>query len=151
MQLPQTPLELISNQIGWAHKNINNNLKFVPEDKLNWKPAPEAKSILEIINHATDTVAIFTASTTGKPKTEIQPATNRQEATALVTQVVQAHQSALSSLTPSELDQQVTTPVGEMPRAIAAGLPVIELLNHHGQITYIQTLLGDSESHLIVS
>ena len=45
MQLPQTPLELAAGQITWAHKNINNNLDFVPDDKLNWKPAPSSKSV----------------------------------------------------------------------------------------------------------
>ncbi len=53
MPLPQISLEQVAAQLDWAHKNINNNLDFMPEDKLNWKPAPEAKSVLEIINHAT--------------------------------------------------------------------------------------------------
>ena len=151
MQLPQTPPELIAGQIDWAHKNINNNLDFVPDDKLNWKPAPEAKSVLEIINHATNTVHTFTHAITGSHKHELQPATNRDEAKALLTRVVQAHLTALGALTPDEGQQMVETPVGALPKAFAAGLPVVELINHHGQITYIQTLLGDTESHLIIS
>ena len=151
MPLPQTPLEQVTSQIEWAHKNINNNLDFVPDDKLNWKPAPESKSVLEIINHAGNTVHTFTHAITGSHKHELPAATDRDGAKALVTQVVQAHQSALSALTPPQLEQMVETPVGQLPTAIAAGLPVVELVNHHGQITYIQTLLGDSESHLIVS
>lgn len=151
MPLPQTPPELIASQIDWAHKNINNNLDFVPDDKLNWKPSPEAKSILEIINHATNTVHTFTHAITGSHHHELPPATSRDEAKALVTQVVQAHQTAVAALTPPDMEQMVTTPVGQLPKAIAAALPVVELINHHGQITYIQSLLGDSESHLIVS
>ena len=151
MQLPQTPLELIAGQIDWAHKNINNNLDFIPDDKLNWKPAPEAKSVLEIINHATSTVHTFTHSLTGSHKHDIAEATNREEAKALMTRVVQAHQSAVGALKPEELEQVVSTPVGELPKGFVAGLPVIELVNHHGQITYIQSLLGDSESHLLLS
>ena len=151
MQLPQTPLELVAGQLDWAHKNINNNLDFIPDDKLNWKPAPEAKSVLEIINHATTTVHTFTHAITGSHKHDLQPATNRVEAKALVSHVVQAHQSAVNALTPPELEQLVSTPVGELPKGFVAGLPVIELVNHHGQITYIQSLLGDSESHLLLS
>ncbi|HEY0074165.1 MAG TPA: DinB family protein [Abditibacteriaceae bacterium] len=151
MQLPQTPLELIDGQIDWAHKNINNNLDFIPDDKLNWKPAPEAKSILEIINHATNTVHTFTHCLTGSHKHDLEGATNREEAKALMTRVVQAHQKAVSALKPEELEQIVSTPVGELPKGFVAGLPVIELVNHHGQITYIQSLLGDSESHLLLS
>ncbi|HEX8552282.1 MAG TPA: DinB family protein [Abditibacteriaceae bacterium] len=151
MQLPQTPLELIASQIDWAHKNINNNLDFVPDDKLNWKPAPESKSVLEIINHATDTVNTFTSAIGGTTKIDLPQATDRESAKTLVTRVVQAHHEALNALTPPDLGQTVTTPVGELPKGIAAGLPVVELINHHGQITYIQSLLGDSDSHLIVS
>jgi len=150
MPLPQTPLELVAGQIDWAHKNINNNLDFVPDDKLNWKPAPAAKSVLEIINHATGTVHAFTHAITGSHHHDLTPATNRDEAKALLAQVVQTHQTTIAALTPSQLEEMVETPVGQLPKAMAAALPVIELVNHHGQITYLQTLLGDSESHLII-
>jgi hypothetical protein len=72
MQLPQTPLELIAGQIDWAHRNINHNLDFIPDDKLNWKPAPETKSVLEIINHATNTVHTFTHAITGSHKHDLK-------------------------------------------------------------------------------
>ncbi len=151
MQLPQTPSELIANQIDWAHKNINNNLDFVPADKLSWKPAPTSKSVLEIINHAANTVHTFTHAITGSHKHDLPAATDAASAKALVTQVVQAHLTALNALTPGEMQQMIATPIGEIPKGLAAGLPVVELINHHGQITYIQSLLGDSESHLIFS
>ncbi|BCM89291.1 hypothetical protein IAD21_01136 [Abditibacteriota bacterium] len=150
MNLPQTPLELVSGQLGWAHTNINNNLDFIPEDKLDWKPAPEAKSVLEIINHAAGTVNMFTSSIKGGAKPELADATNREEAKALVTQVIEAHQSLLKTLGPNDMERILSLPVGDLPVAIAAALPVVELINHHGQLTYIQTLLGDPESHLII-
>lgn len=149
--LPQTPSELIAYQLDWAHKNINNNLDFLPSDKLSWKPAPTAKSVLEIINHATSTVHTFTHAITGSHHHDLPPATDAASAKALITQVVQAHLKVVSALTPAEMDQVVSTPVGEMPKGAVAGIPVVELLNHHGQLTYIQTLLGDEESHLVFS
>ena len=149
MPIPQTPLELIAGQLDWAHKNINNNLDFVPEDKLNWKPATEAKSVLEIINHAAGTVHMFTHAITGTHKHDLAPVTNRDEAKALVTQVITAHQTAIKSLSPSDMERVLSLPIGEMPVGVVAGLPVVELVNHHGQITYIQELLGDGESHLL--
>ena len=148
VKLPQTPLELIAGQLSWAHQNINNNLDFVPEDKLNWKPAPESKSVLEIINHATGTVNMMTTAIKGGETTELAPATNRDEAKKLLTQVVQAHLNLIGSLQPSDLEKPVTLPFGEFPAGFVAGLPVVECINHHGQITYIQSLLGDTESHL---
>ncbi len=151
MQIPQTPFELIVSQLDWAHKNINNNLDFVPAAKLNWKPAPESKSVLEIIDHASGTVHSFTSAIAGTPKVTLAPATDAASAKKLITQVITAHQQLVKSLTPETAMEMVTTPVGELPKGIAAGLPVVELLNHHGQITYIETLLGDTESHMIVS
>ncbi len=150
MNLPHTPLELIAGQLDWAHKNINNNLDFVPDDKLNWKPAPEAKSVLEIINHATGTVHTFTHAITGSHKHDLPPVTNREQAKALVTQVVEAHQTAIKALTPTDMERIVSLPIGNLPIGLVAGLPVVELINHHGQITYIQEILGDGESHLII-
>lgn len=149
MPLPHTPPELIASQLNWAQANINNNLDFIPDDKLNWKPAPEAKSIIEIINHATGTVNMFTSLLQGT-KTELSPVTDCETAKAQVTNVIQAHQSAVAALPPSEGEQLVSTPLGDLPKGLIAALPVVELINHHGQITYIQTLLGDPESHLII-
>lgn len=149
MNLPQTPLELISIQLDWVHANINNNLGFVPADKLDWKPAPTSKSVIEIINHATGTVNMFTSAIKGVPPTELTPVTNAEEAKAAVTQIIETHQALLKTLTSSDLERVVSLPIGDMPIGIVAGLPVVELVNHHGQITYVQTLLGDSESHLI--
>ncbi|RYG70857.1 DinB family protein [bacterium] len=151
MTLPQTPLELFASQLDWAHKNINNNLDFVHEGKLRWKPAPEAKSVLEIIDHAAGTVHNFTYILMEEPKTALAPATTIKEAKALITQVITAHLKTIQSLTPDAMEQTVTTPLGELPKGLIAALPVVELINHHGQITYIQSLLGDSESHLIVA
>lgn len=149
MNTPQTPLELIDSQLDWVQKNINNNLDSLPADKFEWKPAPTAKSVLEIINHATGTVHMFTSAVAGREKTDLPPVTSIAEAKARITQVVQAHRDLLKSLTPAECAQPVQMPMGEMPKGVAAGLPVVELINHHGQITYIETLLGDEESHLV--
>jgi len=150
MKLPQTPLELAAGQMTWAHQNINNNLDFVPDDKLNWKPAPDAKSVLEIINHATGTVNMMTSVIKGAAKSELTPATNRDQAKALMTQVVQAHLSFIATLQPGDLEKPVQLPFGEFPTGFVAAMPVVELLNHHGQITYIQILLGDTESHMVM-
>lgn len=150
MNLPQTPLELMSGQLDWAQANINNNLDFVPDDKFNWKPMADAKSVLEIINHAANTVHFMTSSIKGGEQSELPTATNREDSKALITQVVKAHQSLLSTLPTSDLERILSLPIGELSVGLVAGLPVVELINHHGQITYIQSLIGDSESHLII-
>ena len=42
-------------------------------------------------------------------------------------------------------------PFGEFPLSQAVSMPVVDLIHHHGQIAYIQTLLGDTEDHLLMS
>lgn len=150
MNLPQIPLELATEQISWAHTNISNNLDFIPDDKFDWKPAPTSKSVLEIINHATGTLNMMTTAIKGGAEPELVPATNRDEAKKLLSQVVEAHLALIQSLQPADLEKPVQLPFGEFPAGFVACTPVIELLNHHGQITYIQTLLGDEESHMIM-
>ncbi len=143
------PTDIYATQLEWARKNINNNLDFFPDDKLNWKPAPTSKSVLEIVGHMTGTINMMTSALNGKEPGTLPKATTSEEAKALVSQVVDAHLAKLKALTPQELDSKITLPIGEFPGVVAAGLPVVEIINHHGQITYIETLLGDTESHLM--
>ncbi len=144
-----TPIELICAQLDWANKNICHNLDFLPEDKLNWKPQPSAKSPLEIVHHMTDTINMMTSGITGEKKI-LTPATNATEAKRLVDQAISHHQNVIKALTPEQLEQTATLPIGEFSMIAAAALPVTESINHHGQFTYIQTLLGDDESHLLL-
>jgi hypothetical protein len=54
---------------------------------------------------------------------------------------------ALLGLDPARLGETVELPFGTFPLARAASMPAFDLIHHHGQIAYIQTLLGDEESH----
>ena len=63
-----TPIELIAGQLGWANANICNNIDFIPDDKLNWKPAPTSKSPLEIVEHMTGTLNMMTSGLKGEPE-----------------------------------------------------------------------------------
>ena len=143
------PTEIYAAQLEWARKNLTNNLDFIPDDKLNWKPAPDAKSVMEIVAHMTGTVAMFTAALDDQKPAPLAVATNREEAKALISQVINAHVARIRALTPEELEEKVVLPIGEFPKSFVAGTPVIECLNHHGQFTYIQEMLGDTESHMV--
>ena len=45
-----SPLEVLAYQAEWCAKDTAHNLDFIPADKLAWKPAPSAKSTLDIVN-----------------------------------------------------------------------------------------------------
>jgi hypothetical protein len=84
----------------------------------------------------------------GEFKPDFTPATNREEAKALVIRLSEAYAAKLRSLSPQDAEGTVQMPFGgAWPKARAISLPVIDLVHHHGQIAYIQMLLGDATSH----
>jgi uncharacterized damage-inducible protein DinB len=142
-------MEAMAGQVQWAGSNLAYNLKFIPEDKLNWKPAPEALSALEIVNHvAQPLIGMRSYLDGGEFKADFEPATDLKSAQELVRSASAAYAEKLRSLAPQDLEGTIQMPFGgEWPKARAATLPVIDLTHHHGQIVYIQSLLGDTESH----
>ena len=40
------PLDGLAGQTTFFSRNIGHNLDFIPDDKLDWKPAPSALSAL---------------------------------------------------------------------------------------------------------
>ncbi|MDF2441001.1 MAG: hypothetical protein JWN98_1985 [Abditibacteriota bacterium] len=141
------PFETLIRQLEFMSANLAHNLDFVPDDKLNWKPAPEAASVMEIINHLGVPLSGMANALKGKWRVEFESATDREEAKRLIVRLAEEYTQTLRALDTSDLGRTVTTPLGDLPLIVAAGVPVIDLIHHHGQIAYIQSLLGDTESH----
>ena len=145
-----TPIDLIASQLDWANKNICNNIDFIPEDKFGWKPAPTSKSPLEIVKHMTGTLNMMTSGVTGEAKKELPNVATREESKQLINQMIQNHVAKIRALSDEQMQGTAHLEIGDFPMSQAVGLPVIECINHHGQFTYIETLLGDDESHLLL-
>ena len=146
-----TSIELTGALLDWANKNICNNIDFMPDDRMSWKPEPGAKSPYEIIGHMTNTVEMMTSGLKQHAKRELPDPTSKEQAKQMVNEVIQNHVAFIKTLSDEQLAGKVNLgPLGEFPMAMATALPVVECINHHGQLTYIQTLLGDEESHLIL-
>jgi uncharacterized damage-inducible protein DinB len=143
------PLEALAQQAEWAAKNTAYNLEFIPADRLSWKPAPTASSALEIVNHMVTAVRGALPMLAGGEWTmpEFTPATNLAEAQQLLTGSAGEYAAALRRVVLADLGRTVEMRRGPFPLAQAAGMPVVDLIHHHGQIAYLQTLLGDTESH----
>jgi uncharacterized damage-inducible protein DinB len=143
------PLEGLAQQASWAGKNIAYNLEFIPEEKLAWKPAPTASSALEIISHVAFYVRAMIPVLGGAEWAPLETltASTLAEAQELVRSSSAAYASALRGVSPADLGRAVTLPFGSFPLARAASMPVVDLIHHHGQIAYIQSLLGDTEMH----
>jgi uncharacterized damage-inducible protein DinB len=147
------PMEGMAQQMNWVARNTAHNLGFIPKEKLTWKPAPTSKSALEIISHTAGFIHAMTPVLTGgefKPP-QFPTLTSLEEAQNLITSCTETYAAALARLTPADLGRTVQLPFGPFPLARAASMPVVDLIHHHGQIAYIQTLLGDTEDHLLMS
>jgi len=141
-------LERLAGIMDWVAKNTNHNLNFVPDDKLDWQPAPEAKSVLDIAHEiALSTDSISNLMISGQYQKNVARPATREEAQNAITAAAQTYAEALRGLTQEQLSGNVQFPWGEMPMQQVVEMPVIEATHHHGQIAYIQTLLGDTDSH----
>jgi uncharacterized damage-inducible protein DinB len=147
------PMEAMAVQMDWCGRNIAYNLGFIPQDKLAWKPAPTANSAYEVIAHLATFIRAMKPVLTGGEfaPTPVPSPTSLKAAQDLITTTSQEYAAALRQLTPEALGSSVHLPFGEFRLGQAAGMPVMDTIHHHGQIAYIQTLLGDTESHLLMS
>lgn len=145
------PLHGLAQQARWASSDLAHNLEFIPADKLDWKPAPTAKSVLEIVAHLTGFMKIMVGVLHGEPwqPPASAPAANVGEAQELLRTLGQEYAAALEQVAPETLGTPMVLPFGTFPTAQAASMPVVELIHHRGQILYIQTLLGDTEDHFL--
>jgi hypothetical protein len=143
------PLEGMAKQMEWAGGNTSYNLGFIPADKLAWKPAPTAKSALEIVNHVGGFVlGMVSVARDGQWKDpQFTPATDLASAQNLVSGAAESYAAALRTVDPSRLGGEVNLPFGTFPTSQALSMPVVDVIHHHGQIAYLQTLLGDEEMH----
>ena len=144
--------QTLANQVRWTARNLDYNLDFVPVDKLSWKPVPTAPSALEIVNHlAAGMLAAQQMFGDGVWREEnevsFERATDVESARALLQRVTGAFAQALEALPEAKLDDIVETPFGTMPLRYVIQFEPVDIVHHHGQIAYIQQLLGDTESH----
>jgi len=142
-------MESVAGLAEFAGKNIAHHLGFIADDKLAWKPEPTSKSALEIVQHlgyfATGMASVLEGGEF-VPGPESVPA-DRATAQELILAASSRYAAALRSVDMARFGTTVVLPFGSFPFAMAATMPAFDLIHHHGQIAYIETLLGDTEDH----
>ena len=140
--------QILIQTCEWFGKNFAWNLNALPDDKLSWKPAPSASSSLEITHHTAEVLRnMQRALEGGAYHAEALPMpTTREEAQDMIIGAANDYADYLGGLQ-GEQSGDVELPWGAMPRARCLAMPVQDLVHHHGQIAYIQTILGDEVSH----
>ena len=131
-----------------AADNMAFNLDFIPADKLDWKPAEGAKSALEVAHEVARNFRRFAAYSKGEEAALLAPFANAESAKNELHEAARGFAEAVRSLTSEQAARTVefrpgmSVPVGQL-----AAMATVDSLHHHGQIAYIQTLLGDGETH----
>jgi hypothetical protein len=150
-------LESVARVVRWGTESMAFNLGHIPVDKLNWKPNATSKSAMEMTGEVISVMQMMLGMLSGdgfpQPPADAAAGEPRhpvpaslEEAQRQLTETGAAFAAALEKAGP-ELERTVQTPYGLMwgPRVVLWGM--IDLVHHHGQIAYIQTLLGDGEMH----
>jgi hypothetical protein len=146
------PMDGLAHVLEWAGPDLAYNLDFIPDDKLDWKPAPDSKSAMACAAEA----AYFMRGMIGMLQTgEMKMETPENLTRAMLQEELRKgsaeYAAALRTIPLEKLGDQVETPFGTFPLAQLAGFPVIDIIHHRGQVCYIQTMLGDTESHFLMS
>jgi hypothetical protein len=137
--------------VRYGARSLAHNLRFIPEERANWKPAPEAKSALEIAAEVVRAMVMYRPTFDGPDYPSQPPPLPRPstlaEASELLLATAEEYAAALEAAGP-ELERPQAMPFGGTFRASrAVCFPLMDLFNHHGQILYLQSLLGDAEMH----
>jgi len=137
--------------LRYGARSLAHNLDFIPADREDWKPSESAKSPLDVAAEVIRALQmyrpIFDGPEITAPRPVPPPPTTLAEAKTQLLAVAEEYAAALEAAGP-ELDRPQEMPFGGVFRAYrAVCYPVMDLFHHHGQICYMQCLLGDLEAH----
>lgn len=137
-----------------------NTFKYVPDEKLNWAPAPTSRSPLRIVAHC----AVSNYGLAGVLRGEEITASNFKELEALMSpeeekittreQAVQAIEDsanvakqAIAAVDPSTFETMIGKGDLTGPTLFFMNLIGMHMQMHAAQVDYLETCWGDRESH----
>ena len=142
-------LKIAAWMLRYGVRSLIHNLEAMPADRLDWKPEPNAKSALEIAGEVVGGMRMYRPILRGGEWDRSNPwprFATLEEARSLLTQTAEEYATALEAAGP-ELNRLVDIAGGMLRAPRAALYPVMDLFHHHGQVCYLQTLLGDTDQH----
>jgi hypothetical protein len=142
-------LRVAAWMLRYGARSLAHNLEFIPAERLNWKPEPGAKSALEIAREVVGGMRMYLPILRGGEwdnTTEYPRVATLEEARSLLAETAEEYAAALEAAGP-ELNRLVNIAGGPLRAPRAVLYPVMDLFHHHGQVCYLQTLLGDREQH----
>ena len=134
----------------------------VPDDKLNWTPSPTSKSANRIAAHTALYASRFAQMINArqlpgsenleerraKQKAAEIAVTTREEVEAIFRKGTAEVLAALDTVPPEAYGTSLESGFGwSMPMLLLMGMPTSHVVEHAGQINYLQTCWDDQEVH----
>jgi hypothetical protein len=137
------------------------NLATTPDDKLNWSPAPSARTPLEIAFHCAKSIALLHGCIDGRDtmpsltseqfdahfREQERNLGSREDVVKMIHENSAAYITWLEGLSEEKLSGTWNSPFGEVPVATAITFPGFHASGHVSQLEYIQTIYGDRVWH----
>ncbi len=143
-------------------ESLFRTARAVPEEKRDWKPLDQGRSVLEQLQECAQAPRIFIHALThhntdfgeermARWREERQGWTTLEECEARCQANTEALVELIRGLSDGELDQTITAGGPNGPRELSLADVAMahhnNMLYHVGQINYVQTLYGDFDPH----
>lgn len=159
MEIKEDIVERCRRHATQGMENFLHILSFVPADKLDWSPAPTAKSALQIAAHCAAYGGAFASvlregvfpqsveEFLGPIEARMAQISTVEEAEAMLRAGIAETLVALDGVRPEQIGSVIDTPIGPTPFLFFMTIPANHLLGHAAQLDYLQTCWGDLEVH----
>src|SRR4029079_17248617 len=122
-------MEEAADMARWMARDFVFNLEAIPADRLDWKPAPEAKSAREIAGEviavSRSIVPLLQGGDWDPPSLPFPEPGTLEEAKRMVIDAADAFAEALEAADPAPLQRTLALPFGNFLAARFALFPVI--------------------------
>jgi len=159
-KLPMSPIPIVEAAKAdflRAKHRVAVALAAVPDDKLNWSPAPTARTPIHVVAHISQCTIDFVAMLEGKFEGDSddtvqvearfreleKPYTTREGVIDFFDRSCDTYLALLDTLTPAQVAGDVEVAFGTYPMATAITFMTNHLRVHGSQLDYIQTCYGD--------
>lgn len=151
--------KVVAAMIQLGTVELSRTAKAVPEDKLNWKPLDNGRTVLDLLGDAAQSPAFVLGIIHGtleygpdlfKNFAEARAGWTREEALEHLEKNSQDLLRELEDFSDEKLDEPLTLPLGgghTLPWGAWILVSYRAMMSRTAQINYIQTLYGDFERH----
>jgi hypothetical protein len=150
---------LVITMTETGRMELERTVKAVPEDRLNWKPLDNGRTVLDALGDAAQAPTMCTAMLRGtfqygaelfQQLAQERAAWTRDDALKYLESSTQQMLEEVQKLSDEKLDEPLTLPMGGgMTLPVGAWLMMAyrSFISRTAQINYIQTLYGDFDRH----